>query len=273
MCSTLKGGAMRRLLLAAILFIPGNVLAADVAGYKVTRADGSVLFGESYETVRPFHRIKDFENHTTLHHIKDVVSIEPLRWSDLKEARDLASKNGSEWGKAPLFAARTSFRTSARSVARREEPSHDGVCGAPREDGTSCQTPVEGGGYCAVHEKKFSHARELVTGDSSISSKRRQELQRTVELRRDYKAKSRAASASRQAQVDEYTAALAQQEAVALAQQQASMAYGGARSSYRGGYYTGPRQPAGYYAGCIGSSHLGGHYVNPFTGNHYQQRH
>lgn len=29
---------------------------------------------------------------------------------------------------------------------------------------------------------------------------------------------------------------------------------------------------AGHYVGGVGSSHRGGHYVNPATGNHYQQR-
>lgn len=40
----------------------------------------------------------------------------------------------------------------------------------------------------------------------------------------------------------------------------------------QGGYYVGPRQPSGYYVGGVGSSHRGGHYVNSFTGNHYQRR-
>jgi hypothetical protein len=39
-----------------------------------------------------------------------------------------------------------------------------------------------------------------------------------------------------------------------------------------GGYYVGPRQPPGHYPGGVGSSHRGGHYVNPYTGNHYQRR-
>ena len=33
-------------------------------------------------------------------------------------------------------------------------------------------------------------------------------------------------------------------------------------ASYRGGWY----------AGGVGSSHKGGHYTNPYTGNHYQHR-
>lgn len=30
--------------------------------------------------------------------------------------------------------------------------------------------------------------------------------------------------------------------------------------------------PSGWYQGGIGSSHRGGHYENPSTGNHYQHR-
>jgi hypothetical protein len=43
------------------------------------------------------------------------------------------------------------------------------------------------------------------------------------------------------------------------------------RSSSRG-YYRGPRQPAGTYMNGVGSSHKGGHYTNPYTGNRYQKR-
>ena len=38
-----------------------------------------------------------------------------------------------------------------------------------------------------------------------------------------------------------------------------------------GGYYRGPRQPPGHYAGGVGSSHKGGTYMNSYTGNRYQQ--
>lgn len=38
-----------------------------------------------------------------------------------------------------------------------------------------------------------------------------------------------------------------------------------------GGYYVGPRQPPGHYAGGVGSSHKGGTYINPATNNHYQK--
>jgi hypothetical protein len=42
--------------------------------------------------------------------------------------------------------------------------------------------------------------------------------------------------------------------------------------SPRGGYYVGPRQPPGSFPGGVGSSHKGGSYSNPYTGNHYQRR-
>jgi hypothetical protein len=42
--------------------------------------------------------------------------------------------------------------------------------------------------------------------------------------------------------------------------------------SFGGGYYSGPRQPPGQYVGGTGSSHKGGHYMNPATNNHYQHR-
>ena len=274
---------MKRLLLVAALLFPPACYAVDVAGYKVTRHDGKIVFAESYETVGPFHRVRDFKNNTTLHHVKDVASIEPLRWSDLRESRELASTDGSEWEKPTLFAPRLNYRTSARTVARHDEPPGEGVCGALREDGRFCQTPVEGGGYCPIHAKKFAAAPDATPDnggnspsiaslppatarDTGISATRQQELERTLELRRAYRARSRAAYAARQAQLD---------ADAALVQQEAQIAYA-ARSSYRsssrGGYYTGPRQPPGYYAGGIGSSHAGGHYVNPNTGNHYQQR-
>jgi hypothetical protein len=40
--------------------------------------------------------------------------------------------------------------------------------------------------------------------------------------------------------------------------------------SQSSGYYYGPRQPPGYYAGGQGSSHKGGTYINANTGNRYQ---
>ena len=43
-------------------------------------------------------------------------------------------------------------------------------------------------------------------------------------------------------------------------------------SNSDGGYFAGPRQPSGHYAGGVGSSHRGGHYQNTYTGNHYQKR-
>ena len=46
-----------------------------------------------------------------------------------------------------------------------------------------------------------------------------------------------------------------------------------APSALSGGYYRGPRQPSGHYAGGSGSSHKGSHYTNSATGNHYQKRH
>lgn len=52
--------------------------------------------------------------------------------------------------------------------------------------------------------------------------------------------------------------------ALAAASVDARGSHGGFRShahySYAGGWYAGGR----------GSSHKGGHYVNPFTGNHYR---
>lgn len=46
---------------------------------------------------------------------------------------------------------------------------------------------------------------------------------------------------------------------------------GGSGTNPGGGYYYGPRQPAGTYAGGIGSSHKGGTYTNAATGNRYQK--
>jgi endonuclease YncB( thermonuclease family) len=64
----------------------------------------------------------------------------------------------------------------------------------------------------------------------------------------------------------------ASQAANRLANQQilGQMMQGGG-NGFGQGYYVGPRQPPGHYAGGVGSSHKGGTYINSYTGNRYQR--
>ena len=84
-------------------------------------------------------------------------------------------------------------------------------------------------------------------------------------------------TAKEQSDADRYAPMVARDKARIKARYEARMDapyYGwDSTSGYSGGgYYMGPRQPSGHYAGGVGSSHAGGHYVNPYTGNHYQRR-